>query len=60
MVQEGGNPSQGVRAKAAVRGNSGGSPVRLVQPRSAWGAFDLATGGADSLTGVGDPGKAGP
>jgi hypothetical protein len=43
-------PPGGSGQSHARRGNSGGSPVRFVQPRPAWGALDLVTGGFGSMT----------
>jgi hypothetical protein len=38
-----------------LRGKTGESPERSVQPRPAWGVHGLATGVTDPWTRIGDP-----
>src|SRR4051794_7136651 len=48
MYEAGENPVRGARAHKSLE-------PWVLSSRLAWGVSDLATGGTDSLTGVGDP-----
>ena len=56
MIEGGANPSRGFGPESAyARTCSGERLVRLVQPRLAWGARDVATRVTGPVTGFGDP-----